>query len=364
MNVYHSPQSIHVIAMLLYDGVAASDVAGPLECFGLANYASGRNLYQICTFTLDGAPVKSGGAWLGLAPSCSAADLPANLHTLLVPGGPAVFKVSQDQALTGWLADRADTVERIGSICNGTFVLAAAGLTKGRRVATHWMYAGELARQYPETDVDADALFIRSGPLWSSGGMSAGMDLALAIIEADFGRTLAMEVARMMVLYMRRAGGQNQFSVHLQSQFADIPMVERMQQIIMDDPAGDHRIETLAKKLAMSERTMLRLFKEATGQTIGDFVIGIRLRSACTLLETSDREVKEIAILSGLGTEANMRRTFMARLNASPTEYRDRFRLEAEGTGPEQRQQLGYDDHWLHRYEVMDFRKGSKPASA
>jgi len=364
MNVYQSPPTAHVVAMLLYDGVAASDVAGPLECFGLANYLSGRSLYQICTFTLDGAPVNAGGAWLGLAPNCSAEGLPANLHTLLVPGGPAVFKISQDPAFTRWLAARANTVERIGSICNGTFLLAAAGLTKGRRVATHWVYANELARQHPETDVDADALFVQSGPLWSSGGMSAGMDLALAIIEADFGRTLAMEVARMMVLYMRRAGGQNQFSVHLQSQFADIPMVERIRQIIMDDPAGDHRIETLAKNLAMSERTMLRLFKESTGQTIGEFVIGIRLRTACTLLETSYREVKEIAILSGLGTEANMRRTFMSRLKVSPTEYRDRFRLETEGAGLEHRQKLGYDDHWLHRYEVMDFRKGGKPASA
>lgn len=357
MNAAQPPAPVHVVGMLLYEGVASSDVAGPLECFGLSNYVSGRNLYQICTFTLDGAPIRAAGAWLGLEPNFSASNLPSGLDTLLVPGGPAVFKASQDRRITDWLARKAASIDRVGSICNGTFMLAAAGLTKGRRVATHWIYANELARQHPGTEVDADALFVQSGQLWSSGGMSAGMDLALAIIEADFGRTLAMEVARMMVLYMRRAGGQNQFSVHLQSQFSDSPVVERMQQIIIDDPAGDHRIGVLARKLAMSERTMLRLFKEATGQTVGEFVIGIRLRNACTLLETSDREIKEIAALSGLGTEANMRRTFMARLNTSPTEYRDRFRLEGSNGGQDVRQHMGYDEHWLHRYEVMKFKK-------
>ncbi len=358
MTTIQASRPDHIVAMLLYDGVASSDVAGPLECFGLSNYISGRNLYQICTFTLDGRPIKAAGAWLGLEPNFHADTLPADLDTLLVPGGPAVFKASKDREITEWLERRvSEGVERVGSICNGAFILAAAGLTKGCRVATHWIYANELARQYPETTVDADALFVQSGRFWSSGGMSAGMDLALAIIEADYGRSLAMEVARMMVLFMRRAGGQNQFSVHLQLQFNETPVVERIQQIIMDAPADDHRIETLANRLAMSQRTLLRLFKQATGQTIGDFVIGIRLRNACTLLETSDREIKEIATLSGLGTEANMRRTFIARLDIPPSEYRDRFRLGGGDAPSGRKLHVGYDDHWLHRYEVMQFSK-------
>lgn len=345
-------RSLRSVAMLLFEGAASTDITGPLECFGLANYLSGRKLYEINTFSADGQVVNAAGSWMGMKPTYGFETLPGHVDTLLVPGGPTTLAAAADPNLLDWLRRRADGVERICSVCMGTFILAASGLTEGKRVATHWLYAEQLARQHPGTLVDADSLFLRSGKIWSSAGMSAGMDLALAIIEEDFGRALAMETARHMVLYLRRAGGQSQFSMHLQAQFADKPDIERIQQWIIDNPAGDLRIETLAQRAAMSTRTMLRMFKMVAGRTFGEFVMDARLRHACNLLETTDAEHKEVARLSGLGTEANMRRAFSTRLGISPSQYRQHFKANAAAPAPSGfRVYVGYDENWLHRSE-------------
>ncbi|GGF26077.1 transcriptional regulator [Youhaiella tibetensis] len=326
----------HSIAMLVYDGVAPSDVTGPLECFGLANFISGNAPYDIATVSHDGKMVQAAGGWISLQPTHSFATLPSSVDTLLVPGGPAAPLAGEDSRTKAWLAERATTAGRYGSVCNGAFLLAAAGLTRSVRVATHWAYGDELSRRYPETDVDMDALFVRSRNVWTSAGMTAGMDLALALIEADCGRPLAMEVARHMVLYLRRSGGQSQFSTHLRAQFSDTPAIGELQQWIIDNPAEDLRTEALARRAGMGQRTLLRAFRLHTGTPLGEFVADARFRHACNLLEWTDRGLGEVAVLSGLGGEANMRRAFMARIGIPPTEYRARFHMNAPTEHPDE----------------------------
>ncbi|MDH6268293.1 transcriptional regulator GlxA family with amidase domain [Rhizobium sp. SG_E_25_P2] len=351
----------HSVAMLLYPGVSASDVAGPMECFGLANYISGNGIYTLSTFSSDGAPVEAAGSWLTLQPNHSFDSLPENVDTLLIPGGPAAFALSQDSEIIAWLRRRAEKAARVGSICNGAFVLAALGAADQGKLATHWLFTDQLARLHPDVDVDHDAIYVRSGKVWSSGGMTSGMDLALALIEEDCGRTLAMEVARHMVLYLRRSGGQSQFSMHLKAQFSDLPAISRLQQWIIDNPQSDLRVETLAARAAMSSRSLLRVFKEQTGLTLGKFVAETRLRHACSLLEDTDREQKEVASLSGLGSETNLRKVFMTRLGITPSQYRQRFRAtDNTPAGPETSGHIGYDDAWLYRTEVKDFQRSLK----
>ncbi|MDO6965225.1 GlxA family transcriptional regulator [Rhizobium alvei] len=351
----------HSVAMLLYPGVSASDVAGPMECFGLANYVSGNVVYALNTFTSDGAPVAAAGSWLTLQPNHSFDTLPDDVDTLLIPGGPAAFSLSKDSNVIAWLRSRADRVARIGSICNGAFVLAALGAADQGKLATHWLFTDQLARLHPDVDVDHDAIYVRSGKVWSSGGMTSGMDLALALIEEDCGRTLAMEVARHMVLYLRRSGGQSQFSMHLKAQFSDLPAIGRLQQWIIDNPQADLRVETMAARAAMSSRSLLRVFKEQTGMTLGKFVAETRLRHACSLLEDTDREQKEVATLSGLGTETNLRKVFMSRLGITPNQYRLRFRAtETTAAEHETPGHISYDEAWLYRTEVKGFQRSLK----
>lgn len=350
--------SLHSVAMLLYKGVASSDVAGPMECFGLANYISGRDLYALTTVSADGLSLASAGEWMKLQPIHSFRTLPRDVDTLILPGGPAAFLAAKDETITHWIRERGVPTVRVCSICNGAFIMAASGVARHARVATHWLYAQQLARLHADLEVDPDAIFVRSGNIWSSGGMSSGMDMALAIIEEDCGRILAMEVARQMVLYLRRSGGQSQFSMHLKAQFAEMPVISRLQQWIIDNPQSDLRIEALAAHVAMSKRSLLRLFKDETGMTLGEFITDARLRHACVLLEETEREQKEVASLSGLGSEANLRKVFMARLKITPSQYRSRFRAgEIQEAGPGGRLQFGYDSTWLHRTEVIDFRR-------
>lgn len=355
-----SRKSLHSVAMLLYKGVASSDVAGPMECFGLANYISGRDLYELTTVSADGLPLASAGDWVKLQPIHSFKTLPGDIDTLIIPGGPAAFMAAQDEKITHWIRDRGVPTVRVCSICNGAFIMAASGVARHARLATHWLYAQQLAKLYPDLEVDPDAIFVRSGNIWSSGGMTSGMDMALAIIEEDCGRILAMEVARQMVLYLRRAGGQSQFSMHLKAQFAELPLISRLQQWIIDNPSADLRIEALADHIAMSKRSLLRLFKDETGVTLGEFITDARLRHACALLEETEREQKEIASLAGLGSEANLRKVFMTRLKITPSQYRARFRAgENQATAPGGRLQFHYDSFWLHRTEVIDFRRAA-----
>jgi transcriptional regulator GlxA family with amidase domain len=311
------------IAMLIYPGVAALDVAGPLQVFGVANFLKKRKLYDVVTVAPGGAPVPTplGFAFL---PTCAMEQLEFPVDTLLVSGGGGP-DAGTDPRIREWLRANFANARRYGAVCTGAFALAAAGLARGKRLATHWAFADELARRNPEAKVEVEPIFIRDGRLYSSAGISAGIDLALALLEEDHGRAFALEVARYLVLFLKRSGGQSQFSTHLQAQFSSLPQIQQAQQWILDHLAGDLRVSNLARTAGMSERTFIRAFREDTGKTPGDYVAAVRLQAARRLLEDTGLELKRVAAQTGLGTAASMRRVFLRELGVTPVQYRERF---------------------------------------
>ena len=243
------------IAMLIYPGVAPLDVAGPLEVFGVANFLSPRKLYDIVTVGPTAGPVPT-MLGLSLLPACAMAELTLPVDTLLVSGGGAPDSGTQPEILD-WLRQATPRARRFGSICTGAFALGAAGLLDGKRVATHWAFGAELARRYPAARVEIDPIFIRDGNLYSSAGISAGIDLALALLEEDRGRDFALAVARFLVLFLKRSGGQAQFSTHLQAQFSSVPAIRHAQRWCHENhrQRSQHR---RARQARGDERTQFR----------------------------------------------------------------------------------------------------------
>ena len=314
------------IAMLIYPGVAPLDVAGPLQVFGVANFLAKRPLYEIMTIAPTPEPVPT---LLGfaLAATCAMAALPLPVDTLLVSGGGGPDSGTLPEILD-WLRQAAPRTRRFGSICTGAFALGAAGLLDGKRVTTHWAFGAELARRYPKARVEVDPIFIRDGNLHSSAGISAGIDLALALLEEDHGRELALEVARYLVLFLKRSGGQSQFSTQLRAQFSKIPAIREVQLWCLDNLPVDLRVRVLAKRAGMSERNFVRKFLGDTGLTPGEFVMSARLEAARRLLAESRMAPKAVAERGGFSSAATLGRTFRSRFGVSPAQYRDKFQVE------------------------------------
>lgn len=327
------PLAPRYIAMLIYDQVASVDVSGPLEAFGIANFLTGRSLYRPITVSVDGRPVDVAGSFMRIAPTCGCADLPADLDLLLVAGGPGCFAAAENDEITGWIRRLEPRCERMGSVCTGSTVLLASGVTDGHRIATHWLEAMRLgADETVAEQVDSDAIFVNSGKFWTSAGMLAGVDLALALIEKDHGRQLALDVARFMVLVLRRQSGQTQFSTHLMADATEDSRIRRVQLHIWENPNEDYSIGKLARYAAMSERSLERRFKEVTDTTIFRYIEDVRLSLARRLLETSTLPVQAVASRSGFGTAKTLRRAFARRLGVSPSDYRANFGMA--GTPP------------------------------
>jgi transcriptional regulator GlxA family with amidase domain len=312
------------IAMMIYPGIAPLDVTGPLQVFGISNFLTKRRLYEIMTVAPTAEPVPT-GLGFAMVPACAMAALPQPIDTLLVSGGSGPDTVT-DPATLNWLARTAPKARRFGSICTGAFVLGAAGLIENKRVTTHWALSDELARRHPTACVDVDAIYIRDGKLCTSAGISAGIDLALALLEEDHGRELALRVARFLVLFLKRSGGQAQFSTELKAQFSSIPAIQQVQEWCLENLDGDLHVGALARRATMSERSFIHAFREDTGETPGDFVMSARLQAACRLLEDTELPAKTVALRCGLHSTAAMRRAFMRRLGVSPAQYRDKFR--------------------------------------
>lgn len=310
--------------MLIYPGVAPLDVAGPLEVFGVANFLRKQPLYEMTTVapTAEAVPTPLG---FSLLPACAMGDLTLPIDTLLVSGGGGPDS-GTTPAILDWLRNAAPRARRFGSICTGAFALGAAGLIDGKRVATHWAFSDELARRYPQARVEVDPIFIRDGGLYSSAGISAGIDLALALLEEDHGRDFALTVARFLVLFLKRSGGQAQFSMQLQGQFSGVPTIQRVQEWCIENPDAELSVGAMAKEAGMSERNFARVFREETGRSPGEFIVSVRLQAACRLLEESQLPAKAVAQRCGLGSVAAMRRMFLSRLGVSPVSYRDKFR--------------------------------------
>lgn len=309
------------VLVVLFEGVQSLDVTGPMEVFAGASRFPGVT-YELRTASLDGAPVRCTSG-LTLVPDGALADAPTP-HTLLVPGGQGTR--DPDPALVDWLRDRAPHAERLVTVCTGALLLAETGLLDGHRVTTHWAVCEHLARTYPAVRVDPDPIFVRDGKLATSAGVTAGIDLALALVEEDHGREVALTVARHLVVFLRRPGNQAQFSAQLTAQTARREPLRDVQHWITEHPGDDLSVETLAARAGLSPRHFARAFQAETGMTPGRYVDRVRLEEARRLLEDTTDGVARISHSSGYGTPEAMRRAFVKALGTAPAEYRRRFR--------------------------------------
>jgi transcriptional regulator GlxA family with amidase domain len=313
------------VAMLIYPGVAPLDVAGPLQVFGVANFLCNQKLYDVVCVapTAEPVPTPVGFAFM---PTCAMTALPLPVDTLLVSGGGGPDSGTRPEILD-WLRHAAPKSRRFGSICTGAFALGAAGLLVGKRVTTHWDFCAELARRHPAAIVEIDPIFIRDGDLYSSAGITAGIDLALSLVEEDHGRDFALNIARYLVLYLKRAGGQAQYSVRLQAQFSNVPAIERVQHWCEEKLDGDLRAGTLCQIAGMSERDFIRKFRQETRQTVGEYVAAVRLAAACRLLTDTELSLKEVVRKCGFRSVAALRRAFVPRFGVPPLQYREHFHV-------------------------------------
>ncbi|MFH8697150.1 GlxA family transcriptional regulator [Streptomyces chartreusis] len=309
------------VLFVLFDAVQSLDVTGPLEVFmGAEQHAPGT--YRIRTASLDGAPVRTSSG-LTLVPD-QALDDPLDAHTLVVPGGQGTR--TPDPALVGWLREHGPRAERLVSVCTGAILLAAAGLLDGRRATTHWAYCDKLARDHPDVEVDPDPIYVRDGHVATSAGVTSGIDLALALVEEDMGREVALGIARHLVVFLRRPGNQAQFSAQLAAQTARREPLRDVQRWITEHPDADLTVDSLATRASLSPRHFARAFQTETGMTPGRYVDRVRLEHARRLLEDTTDGIEEISRASGYGTPEAMRRAFVKALGAAPAEYRRRFR--------------------------------------
>jgi transcriptional regulator GlxA family with amidase domain len=317
------------IVIAAYPGVSLLDLAGPLEAFRLATALAARGrsspAYECVVASTRGGAVLTSDSVELVTQSIDALDGKA-IDTLIVPGGFLVDDVTRDRALVDWVRARASDCPRVCSVCVGSFLLAAAGLLDGRRAATHWLQCGLLAARYPEVTVVPDAIFVRDGQVWSSAGMTTGIDLALALIEEDFGRQLSLDVARVLVVYLRRAGGQSQYSALLAGQVESASdEFTDLERWIAENLAANLSVEALAERVYMSPRNFARVYAAKRNRTPAKAVEAIRVDAARRLLEESDERLGAISARCGFRNEEQMRGAFTRSIGVPPREYRKRF---------------------------------------
>ncbi|HEX7305995.1 GlxA family transcriptional regulator [Lentzea sp.] len=309
------------VLVVLFDDVQPLDVAGPLDVFSLAaRYAGTEEAppYVVRTASVGGRVVRTAGG-LRLVPDLDLADA-EDPDLLLVPGGPGVEHAGDE--LVGWLRDRAARSRRVVSVCTGAWLLAEAGLLRGRRATTHWEACAHLARLHPEVRVETGPIFVRDGSIYTSAGVTAGVDLAMALVEEDHGRAVAHEVARLLVVFLRRPGNQPQLSAQLAAQAARSDSLREVQHWATANLAADLSVPALAERAGLSPRQFARAFADQAGVTPGRYVDLIRLEAAQRMLADTREGVLRIARHCGYGTQEGMRRAFLRELGVSPTEYR------------------------------------------
>jgi transcriptional regulator GlxA family with amidase domain len=315
------------VVIIVYEGVQALDVTGPHEVFAGATSVLAEGMvtndgYDVSVCALGAGPVRSES---GLTIVAGAIDRARPVDTLIVPGGSGVRVAAADASLVAAVRKLAARSRRVVGVCSGAFVLAAAGLLSGKRATTHWARGASLAEQHPDVRVDVDPIWVRDGNLWTSAGVTAGIDVSLALVEDDHGVDVADTVARWLVMFLRRPGGQSQFAAPVWRTRARDEPVRRVQDLIDADPGADHRVSVLAARAAMSERHFLRRFSDQVGLSPARYVAAARVESARRELEQSGDTVAAIAARVGFGTAESMRRTFVRHLGASPDDYRRRF---------------------------------------
>ncbi len=352
--------AVREIVMLAYPGVQSLDLTGPLEVFAGAHLllgvqnarergslreqgsadeqgstsergsSRGRDCpapaqgYHVRVLSCDGRPLATSSG-LTIVPHGDLSEAPSRIDTLIVAGGYGSHEAAADPMLIAWLAQAAGRARRTASVCTGAFLLAQAGLLDGRRATTHWASADELARRYPDVAVDPEPIFLRDGNIWTSAGVTAGMDLSLALVEEDHDRELALAIARHLVLFLRRPGNQSQFSATLSSQQPVRTPLREAQRHALENPAADLSVEAMAGRAHMSPRHFARSFRAEVGVTPARYVEQVRLEAARRHLEETAESIGAIAAGCGFGTPETMRRVFLRALGVGPAEYRRRF---------------------------------------
>lgn len=329
-NAYmqHSAATAITVDIVVYPGFKAVEAIGPMSVFEYANlHRQKRGLapgYDVRVASFRTGPIRSDTLMsLEATKVINTLSLP---HTAIVVGARHIQDaLIESAAIIDWVAQAAPRIERLTSLCSGAFFLAAAGVLDGKRATTHWGVAERLQRDFPAIDVDADAIFIRAENVWTSAGVTAGMDLALALVEQDFGRELALEVATEMVVYLKRPGGQSQFSAHLLSEKTTKPNIRELQSWILDNLHERLSVAQLAQKAMMSERHFARVFQQEVGMSTLEFIETCRFERATQLLADLVMPLKAVAARACFSDEAQMRRVFIKKLGIAPKAYRERF---------------------------------------
>lgn len=322
------PSGERLVLFVAFPGMCLLDQAGPQTVFWTASQKmadKGATPYRCHTVSITGGLVQTAeGISLQTEP-ISQFDGP--IDTVMVAGSFAITELLPDlKPLVKWICHAFQRSRRMTSVCTGAYLLAQAGLLRNKRIATHWLMCNEFERRFPDSVVDRDAIFIRQGPIWTSAGVSACIDLSLALVEADCGRKVAMSVARDLVVFLKRPGGQSQFSQLLQSQSQEDSEFDDLHTWIMNNLSNNLlTVDSLAERACMSPRNFARVYKKQTGRTPAKTVEILRLEAAKRMLEESRRNVNQIARLCGFGDEERMRTTFLRNLSVTPRDYRQRF---------------------------------------
>jgi len=317
-----------LVALIGFEGAAALDITGPYEVFALASRLSqgkAEPLYRLALLAEKAGPFRTASG-LSLTAEASWRGLKEIPDTVLVAGGPDMTPLVGNKEFLEWLRATAKHTRRTGSVCTGAFVLAESGLLHNRRATTHWSEADRLKLAYPNVKVEPDAIYVKDGDIYTSAGVTAGMDLALALVEEDLGRETALAVARMLVLFLKRPGGQSQFSTLLQAQGAEGKRLTSLLSWLSENYRKPLTVEEMASRAAMSPRNFARVFVAETGVAPVRFLERIRLEHAVRLLETSSISIDAAARECGFTGCEQMRRTFLRRLGITPLEYQQRFR--------------------------------------
>ncbi|MEU1538859.1 GlxA family transcriptional regulator [Actinacidiphila glaucinigra] len=317
------------VRVFVFPGVRLLDVTGPIEVFASANEWGGA--YRVQVVSEDGAEVvTAAGTRLGV--DLSLDDVRDSCDVLVIPGGPEWETVIKDDALLDTVRELSGKAHRTASVCTGAFLLAAAGLLDGRRAATHWRQTRELGLRYPSVDVDPDAIFVRDGKMMTSAGVTAGIDLSLALVEEHHGAEVARAVAKDMVVFMQRPGGQSQFSARSRLPQPRQEMLRGVLDSVAENPGDNHSLSAMARRAGVSVRHVTRLFYDEVGTSPGRYVEEVRLEAAQAMLETGDDPMAVVARRAGFGSPESLRRAFVRHLGVTPAAFRAGFRTTGPGT--------------------------------
>jgi transcriptional regulator GlxA family with amidase domain len=327
------------IVIVAFPDVQTLDVVGPAEVFSMADRLANGGEYAVEVVASSGGALTTGSG-LQLLPHRALTGVRGPIDTLIVAGGTGVVPAARDERLVRWIRSAAQRARRVASVCTGAFLLAEAGLLDGRRATTHWAACDELCRTYPEVEVDGAPIFVRDGDVYTSAGVTAGIDLALALVEDDLGAAVARDAARWLVLFLRRPGNQAQFSQGSAWKPAERPPLRDLQSWIADNLTADLSVPALAERAFMSSRNFAREFRREVGVTPGAYVETVRLERARAELEAGDASVEAVAAMCGFGTVETMRRAFQRRFDVNPAAYRSRFRTRGGSHHADRRRAL------------------------